>query len=197
MGVTLSLYESGSCSNVELGQSTGRLPAYGLQIQDRGICRTTAHILREILPETSLRTNLYPDFQVLDLEAEVFGNGDPDGDTLIMYPSRDLTCDTQPRILENPFPIHFSEGPDQTICQDVENGFILYCFTRGGGGGPGRATPQRQPCRNQQSLVQGVIETFPLSEKEMQLDKVVEIRNDLQSLATPPPRRGRRGRGRG
>ena len=167
MGVTISIYEDGSCSNVAAGRQAGRFPFIiidsALIIDNFGsdTCLTTQYSLEQAFEGTSLRTNLFPDFRIV-------------GGVLAMYPSRDLTCRTQPR-----FPtidtIFSSDGLDQVICQDVTNGFVLYCVNN-----DDNASLGPRPCRNIQSLVQGTLNPFPLSREE----QLTEELENLEDLAT-------------
>ena len=192
----LSLYEGASCVNVEQGRPVGGFPSFRLvpDVFEAEIdnCATPRYVLEEAFQGTSLQTDLYPDLQLL-----TNGLSDENPLTMVMFPSRDLSCSTQPRSLNSPFPLLLSEGPDEVICQDVENGFVLYCL-----GGTGQLSSQPVSCRNQQEFIQGTLEMFPLSARERYNAQVNNITETLNRFNTPPPpppprrggRRGRRGR---
>ena len=193
MGAAVSLYEGGSCASVAQGQLVGREFAFPLQVRNRDVCHTTEYVLRQELANTTLRTLLFPDIQVSRVESP--RPGARPVDTLFVYPSRDSTCSTQARLVENPFPINLSDGLDEVICQNVESGFLLYCISRLIDNNEDESG--LEPCPNVQNLLTGVVETFPLSEVEMQNAKLEEITERLRPLTTPPPTPKRRRRGRG
>lgn len=171
MGVTISLYEGGSCANVAVGESVGRFPFFNVDATERALtfgesCYTFQYALEEVFEGTNLQTNLYPDFNVIEVpEAPIDLR-----ETLVVYSSRDTTCTPQPRIPTDEF--LQSRNLEQVICQDVTNGFVLYCFN------PEQDSTGRGPrsCRNLQSFVVGTWNPVPLSlaEQAVQQTKVLE-----------------------
>ena len=175
MGVTISLYEQGSCSDVEQGQSVGRFPFFIVDAPDRGVdfgeeCYTTEYTIREILQDTSLETNIYPDFNVIAAAPSI-----DQSDFMVMYSTRDRSCFPQPR--ETADRVIISRNLDEVVCQDVTNGFVLYCYNSAD-----TAAQGPRPCRNIQSLVQGTIDPVELSETEQLTQELKELRTFVSGL---------------
>ena len=150
-GAAISVFEGGSCSNVEAGQNAGALDVYGLPVfpDSNLVCLRSEFLLRGAFEGTNLSTDIFPDLATV-------------GDSLVIFPSRDGSCSTQPRTAKNPFRIVETSRLDQSYCQDVENGFVLYCYDDNSGGG----LPRRDPCFKEQRIEQALNQILLLDDDE-------------------------------
>ena len=165
MSLIISLFEGGSCSNVARGQSVGLAQAFLIDAPDGEVCYNAEFSLRDVMLGTNLETSLYPDYRV-------FPNESPP--LLQVYSSRDRSCLPPPVVESSGVPQ--SRNLNQAICQDVTNGFVLYCLDSSDDAGS-------EPCRNRQNAIQRpVLEPVPLTVTEQIPEKLERIEQALNQI---------------